>query len=192
MLPIGKIKSKTILIAGVGHLGSQIAMMSAAELEPKRLVLYDIKDLTGDILDLRHACEGLGLSTKITERIEPSDYVIITAGKPRRVKGEETDDTLYADNRDTVFKVLEGLRKKGTFKKSTCLIVMTNPVLRVTEAVAAKMTQNRVYNPERLLMESRKGKELGWKIIQTKGYTNFGAAVACVRLIDEIEKNEKR
>jgi malate/lactate dehydrogenase len=189
MHSIGRLNSKVFLIAGVGRLGSQIAMMSAAVLEPKKLILYDIKDLSGDIMDLRHACGGLELITEITEKIGPSDYVIIAAGRPRREKKDWKDSTLYRQNLATVFEVLEVLQKRGAFKRSTSLIIMTNPVLKISKAVSSRMNGYRVYNPEEFLMRLRGGKELGWKIVKTKGYTDLGAAVSCIRLIEDIEKS---
>ena len=191
MHKIGRLYSKVFLVAGVGRLGAQAAMMSAAVLEPRTLILYDIKDLSGDVLDLRHACKGLELKTEITEKVGPSDYIIIAAGRPRLTENEGRKDEFYSDNLAAVFDVLKVLRRKGAFKRSTSLIIMTNPVLRITEAVAAAVTRYPIYNPEEFLMESREGKELGWSIISTKGYTDFGAAVSCVRLIDEIERKRK-
>ena len=45
----------------------------------------------------------------------------------------------------------------------------------------------RVINPEEILLKMRKGRELGWDIIKTKGYSNFGPAVSVYRLIHELE-----
>ena len=191
MHPVSSLNSKVFLIAGVGHLGSQIAMMSAAVLEPRRLILYDIKNLSGDVMDLRHACRGLGLMTEITEKIAPADYVIIAAGKPRSEESESKSSAFYTLNLATVSEVLKVLQRRRAFKKTTSVIVMTNPVLKITEAVASRMPNHAVYNPERFLMKSRDGKELGWQIVSTKGYSDFGAAVSCIQLINEIEKQAR-
>jgi malate/lactate dehydrogenase len=179
-----------ILIAGVGHLGSQVAMMSAMLLKPERIILYDIKDLKGDILDLQHACFGLGLDTEITESLTPVDYAIIAAGKARSAGQGELESALYPGNIKTVWAVIRSLIEKGVITKATTLIILTNPVLEITKDVKAGMPGYQVHNPEEHLLRIRKGKELGMEIIRTKGYTNFGAAVSCIRLLQELE--EKR
>jgi malate/lactate dehydrogenase len=181
-----------ILIAGVGHLGSQVAMMSAMLLKPERIILCDIKDLRGDILDLRHAIAGLNLKTEITERIAPVDYAIIAAGKARGPGQRESESGLYPENIKTVWGVIGSLRKAGAIKKTTVFIILTNPVIEVTEAVKAGMPEYEVRNPEDYLLRLRKGKDLGMEIIKTKGYTNFGAAVSCVLLMQDLEKKRLR
>jgi malate/lactate dehydrogenase len=46
-------------IIGVGRIGSQIAFLSLMKFRPDKMILIDTKDLTGDTLDLQHACRGL-------------------------------------------------------------------------------------------------------------------------------------
>jgi malate/lactate dehydrogenase len=178
-----------ILIAGVGRFGSQIALLSAIYLKPEKIILYDIKPLSGDILDLQHACKGLELSTQITDKLEPADYIIIAAGRARTE--DKPDTTLYANNIETVGWIILELQAKKIFKKTTKLIITTNPVIEITKTVAKHYPNYNVYNPESQLLELREGRELGGAILRTKGYTNFGAGVACVLLIKDIEKGIK-
>jgi malate/lactate dehydrogenase len=176
-----------LLIAGVGHLGSQIAMVSAMLLRPEKIILYDTKPLHGDILDLQHACKGLGLGTEITERIEAVDYVVITAGAPYRSSEEEHSHKFYTTNLEVIKEVIHKLSVSKAFGARTKLIVMTNPVIEITEEVKKLYPKMHVSNPEKHLMDMRDGKELGMEIIKTKGYTSFGAAISCVKQIEELK-----
>jgi len=165
--------------------------MSAMLLAPSRIILYDIKDLRGDILDLRHACYGLGIATEITGRLSPVDYAIIAAGRPRTPESDGSKAEFYLGNLNTVRAVIRSLLKEGAIKRTTTLIILTNPVLRITEAIRAEMPGREVHNPEEHLLRIRKGRELGMEIVRTKGYTNFGAAVSCVHLLQELERRRR-
>lgn len=176
-----------ILVAGVGRVGSQTAWQCIHGLKPSELMLYDIKDLSGDMLDLRHACSGMGIDTKITDKIEPADYIVVTAGKPRTPDNLD-EVALYQDNLVTVQAVISELKNKHAFKESTTLVIMTNPVLRLTKAISDALPSHRVVCPESILLNMRGGEELGAKILQSgKGYTSFGPAVSCMLLIKELE-----
>ncbi len=177
-----------ILIAGVGRVGSQTAWQCIHELKPSRVMLYDIKDLKGDILDLRHACSGMGINTEITSRVTPADYIIITAGKPRTPDNLD-EVALYTQNLATVEAVIYELKNRRAFKRSTILVMMTNPVQKLTKAISDEFPSLRVCCPEAMLLKIRGRKELGATIIRSgKGYTSFGPAVSCVLLIKELER----
>lgn len=173
-----------ILIIGVGRLGSQVAMLSVVLLKPEKIILYDVKDLEGDILDLRHACTGLGIKTAVTKKPEPCDYIIITAGQARDHRNKVTEKQLYATNASIIRSVVH--YAKRAIDKNTTIIVMTNPVMKLTRLVSDMVPGTKVLNPENFLLEMREGKELGMKIVKTKGYTNFGAAVSVVKLINSM------
>jgi malate/lactate dehydrogenase len=171
-----------ILVMGCGHLGSEVAMQALIHLKPTKLMLYDIKKLEGDMLDLQHACKGLGLSTEITDKLEPADFIIMCAGKPRH----KEDDDLYQVNADIVLISLH--KARAALTRNTKIIMLSNPVLELTELLMTYHA-NPVYNPEEILKEMRGGKELGWQIIKSgKGYSSLGPSVACIRLIKQLEK----
>lgn len=171
-----------IMIVGVGRLGSTIAWMILREVQPNELILNDIIDLEGEILDLQHACNGLGIHTKITRELKPASYIIITAGYPRT---KDSEDYREEENRKILYSVMEMIRPY--LKDYTKIIVMTNPVVSMTEFVQEQLPAQFVFNPEEELMEIRKNEELGWKILQSKGYTNWGPAISVVNLIKHLE-----
>jgi malate/lactate dehydrogenase len=174
-----------VIVAGVGKLGSTVAFAVGLLNHPKKIMLHDIKHLDGDIIDLRNA---FGDGIEVTGEMEAADFLIITAGYPRDPVKFKTMDSLIEINK----KVMESvLAKLGQYiKKDTNVIVMTNPVESMTEFVAEKLkgTGALVASPEKYLMTLRKNEEVGWKIISTKGYTNFGPAMSCTMLIDEMAK----
>ena len=174
-----------VMVVGVGRLGSQVAFMVLITFKPQKLILSDVKDLSGDILDLQHACKGLGIKTEITEKKEPCDFIIITAGAARNEK-IKTHEELLKINTPLMKELIKEL--KGCIEKDTKIIVMTNPVEEMTKLVKETLPENFVANPEKILMKMRDNKELGWEIISTKGYSNFGPAVSAILLIKEINK----
>lgn len=178
-----------LLVAGCGHLGSEVAMQSLIWLKPSLLMLYDIKPLSGDILDLRHACKGLGLKTRIITSIGPADYIIITAGKPRRESDKDFGFGLFLHNERIMKDVIIRLRK--AFKHGTTVIVLTNPVMEMTNRVRFMLAgYYKVEDPESILLEMRGGKDCGLEIVRSKGYSSFGPAVSCVKLIQRLEKGK--
>jgi len=172
-----------IMIVGLGRLGSQVAFLTLLKIKPKKLMLSDIKDITGDILDLQHACKGLELNTEITTKKEAADFIIITAGFARNKK-IKTSEELLELNTPIVNKIIENL--DGCLKDNTKIIVMTNPVEKMTNLVQELLPNHYVNNPEGILMKIRDEQELGWKIVSTKGYSNFGPAVSAILLIEKL------
>jgi malate/lactate dehydrogenase len=172
-----------VMVVGVGRLGSQVAFMVLITFKPQKLILYDVKDLSGDILDLQHACRGLEIKTEITEKREPCDFIIIAAGAARSEK-IKTHDELFKINVPLIKNIINNLNK--CIESNTKIIVMTNPVEKITELVKGLLPENHVGNPERILMKMRSNKDLGWEIVSTKGYSNFGPAVSAVLLIRQM------
>jgi len=176
---------KIMIIGGGGRLGSQIAFLSIIRLRPEKIILSDIKDLKGDILDLQHACNGLGIKTAVTTKKEPCDFIIITAGFPRSDK-IKTHEELLKLNEPMIREVINSMDKY--LKKDTKIIVMTNPAEKLTKLVQELLPNHYVTNSEKILMKMRDSQELGWEIVSTKGYSNFGPAVSAVLLIEELIK----
>jgi malate/lactate dehydrogenase len=174
-----------ILIAGSGRIGSQIAFLSMIRMKPEKIILSDVKDLTGDVLDLQNAGKGLGIKTEITTEKEPCDFIVLSAGMPRGPKLRSHDD-LIAYNVPIIEDVVKGL--EGCLKADSKIIVMTNPVEKMTEVVQKLLPGHTVTNPERILSDIRGSKELGWSIVSTKGYSNFGPAVSAVLLMEELSQ----
>lgn len=172
-----------MMIIGVGRLGSQIAFLSLIRLKLEKIVLSDIKDLTGDILDLQHACKGLNIKTEITDKKELCDFIIITAGFARNEKIRAEEELLKL-NEPVIKEIVNNISEY--LKKDTKIIVMTNPVERMTELVQKLLPKYYVTNPEKILMKMRDDKELGWNIVSTKGYSNFGPAVSAILLVEEL------
>lgn len=168
-----------IQIIGVGRLGSQVAMMSMMMLEPEAIYLDDVKDLNGEWCDLIHARNGLKLKTKIyvTNKRE-ADVYAICAGRAR--DHNETDDELLEVNMGLVWEIIKDL---PTGKPK---IIATNPVKDICYMLEqAGYTNN--YDAEGLLDRMRRGTDCdGLKILKTKGFTNYGPAVAIVRKIKSV------
>lgn len=165
-------------IIGIGRIGSQIAFLSLMRFKPAKLILIDIKDLSGDILDLQHACNGLGIKTRFSTKWERADVYVLCAGRARdeKTKGMAI---LWKYNKKTVDSLLPKLRKYA--KK---IIVVTNPEDVIYNYLKSKKFD--VYSSENILLKMREGKKSGWDIIRTKGYTNFGSAVAVIKLMEKI------
>ena len=171
-----------IMIVGIGKLGSTVAWMILREVQPKTLILNDIVDLKGEVMDLQHACKGSFIKSLVTTKLERADYIIITAGYPR-TKDSEIHRT--AENMEILNNIAMDI--VIYLKKHTKIIVMTNPVETMTNFVQSCLRYHNVYNPEEELMKMRDGRELGWEIVKSKGYTNWGPAVSVVRLIKRLE-----
>ena len=176
-----------VMTVGVGKLGSQVAWHVLREFKPEKMLLVDIKNLDGDLLDLQHACEGMNIKTEILIKNDkrPYDIIIITAGLGRN-KEITTHEELWGLNKPIIGRIVADIKSNGNLSPETVLIVMTNPVEKMTKFVQDCLPGNLVMNPEADLMHMRSGKELGWKIVSSKGYTNFGPAVSVVKLIERL------
>jgi len=176
-----------IQIFGVGRLGSQIAFNCLVFIRPKELWLDDIKDLSGDILDLEHAKRGLNVKTKIQKgKARKPDIIIISAGFPRNTEDKEMND-IYYRNRQILNEILQKIPNRVP------VIITTNPAKPLTSWAKKRFgLWNNFMNAESIIKKYRGGKELGWDIIKTKGYSNFGPAMAVIRLIKKLRYENKR
>ncbi len=165
-------------IIGVGRMGSAVAMLSLMKFRPGKIILIDIKDLSGDMLDLQHAANGLGIRTKFSTKWERADVYVLCAGKARD-KNNKAMAVLWKHNKKIVDSLIPKLKKYA--KK---VIVSTNP----SDVAYRYLRSNGVngYSYESILSAMRGRKKSGWHIIKTKGYTNFGPAVAVIKLMEEI------
>ncbi len=170
-----------IMVIGVGRLGSQVAFVTMLKFNPDELILSDIKDLRGDILDLQHAAKGMGITTLITDKKSPADFIILALGASRSPTSLNEKDLLPLNK-----PLLEKVDIKECLKPDTTIVVMTNPVHEMTEFARTLWPGRNVVNPEKYLSDIRGGKDYGTEIIKTKGYTNFGAAVSAALLIEEL------
>jgi malate/lactate dehydrogenase len=178
-----------IQIIGVGRFGSQIAFNCLALLRPKEVWLDDIKNLRGDILDLRHSARALKLDTRIEEGIEKTpDYVIIAAGESRD-ENNRSMKKLFDSNKVLLEDII---KNKTSTKHRAKVIVTTNPVIGLTEWAKEKFSDRHdFYHAEDILMRYRNGKDCGWEIVKTKGYSNFGPALAVIELIRRLEEGKR-
>ena len=165
-------------IIGVGRMGSAVAMLSLMRFKPAKLILIDVKDLSGDILDLQHAANGLGIKTKFSTKWERADVYVLCAGKARD-KNNKAMAMLWEHNRPIVDSLIPKLKKYAK-----AVIVSTNP----SDVVYNYLRSSGInaYSYESILSEARGRKKSGWHIIRTKGYTNFGPATAAVKLMERI------
>ncbi|MBU0530062.1 MAG: hypothetical protein ABIH52_02300 [Candidatus Aenigmatarchaeota archaeon] len=177
-----------IQIIGIGRLGSQLAFCCLLLLKTDVLALHDIKDLAGDLMDLEHAKEGYNhvhkepCKTEIKKGIIPADFIIVTAGQPRR--DDITDDQLLEINK----KILEDIFKKMKTNLETHIIIATNPVKELTEWAQKTYPKHIIHNAEDHILKYRKGVDLGPEIRKIKGYTNFGPAISIIEKIQELSK----
>lgn len=175
-----------IMVVGVGRLGSQVAFMAMLKLKPENIILSSRKDLSGDILDLQHAAKGMGINTTITDKKEPADFIVITSGIANTPVFNE-EKMLEPLNRP----ILKKVDLNGCTNSNTTVIIMTNPVHEMTDHARKLWPDLKVVNPEDILLKIRNGEDYGSKIIKTKGYTNFGAAVSAVLLIEQISQKRQ-
>ena len=122
-------KRKKISIIGAGFVGSTLAHWLALK-GFGDIVLLDINGnmAQGKALDLSQslAVEGIDLSVRGTQSykdIEDSDFVVITAGSPRK-KGMTRDDLLQI-NSQVMTSVCQQVREKAP---SCFVIVVSNPL----------------------------------------------------------------
>ena len=165
-------------IIGVGRMGSTVAMLALMRFRPVKLILIDVKDLSGDILDLQHAANGLGIKTSFSTKWERADVYMLCAGKARDEKHKQMA-ILWRHNKKIVDSLIPKLKKYA--KK---VIVSTNPSDVVYKYLKPKGID--AYSYESILLKMREGKKSGWDIIRTKGYSSFGPAVAVIKLMEEI------
>ncbi|HEY3650667.1 MAG TPA: malate dehydrogenase [Streptosporangiaceae bacterium] len=123
-----------VVVVGAGHVGMITAMRLAEADVLAEVVLVDIADglAAGIALDLTHTAALLGFSTRVrgvtsVEEAGPADYVVITAGKPRRPGMTRSD--LVSTNAAIVGDVA---RRAARTSPGTVLVVVTNPLDEMT------------------------------------------------------------
>lgn len=185
-------KKMGITIYGVGKMGSQIGAFSLIFLRPQKIILKDLKDLEGDMMDLEHLRNGLGLKTIITEEQSTSDYSIISAGFPNTYS-----ESFYYDNHslfETNFLIVKEMLNNITqYSPKSKVIMVTNPAIELTKHFKKVYPFLDIYNAERILIKYRNSRAgCGKKILKTKGYTNFAPSYAVIKMIQELEDSKKR
>jgi malate dehydrogenase len=124
-------------VIGAGHVGS-IATLRLAESDLfSEVVLIDIVDglAAGIALDLTHSAGLASFDTTITgstsmSALTGADYVILTAGKPRKPGMTRTD--LTRANADIVGPIAEAI---ATHAPAAVVVVVTNPLEEMTHLV---------------------------------------------------------
>jgi malate/lactate dehydrogenase len=170
----------------VGKLGSTIAYMTLRELKPEKIILKDIRDLKGEVMDLQDAARGLNLTTNITTENDSANYIIICAGQGRNEQFT-TMDKLVDFNEPIVRSICSNI--KPFLLKDAKVIVMTNPVEKMTEVAKKELPEFLVTNPEKELMNMRNKNDHGYEIVKSKGYSNWGPGVSCIKLIKKMEQS---
>ena len=176
-----------IQVIGVGRLGSQVAFNCLAFLKPEELWLDDVKDLTGDVLDLKHSARGLNLDTKIEAGLtENPDYIIITAGMPRDPGNKDMNHLL-----DMNKKILNDiLTKKINAETKSKIIIVTNPTDVLTKWAKENFNKYEFYNNDEILLRYRDGKDCGWDVVRSKGYSSLAPALSIVEVIKKLKEGK--
>lgn len=136
-------------VIGAGHVGAVAAMRLAESDLFDEVVLTDIVEglAAGIALDLWHAAGLCRSTTRITgsdniDSIAGCNYVIITAGKPRRPGMSRTD--LTAVNAEIVGAVSERI---AVLAPNSVVVVVSNPLEEMTHVAALRTG----FPPERVL-----------------------------------------
>ncbi|MFT4234391.1 MAG: malate dehydrogenase [Microbacterium sp.] len=128
-------RAQRVTIVGSGNVGTHTAMRLAETDLIDEIVLVDVVEglAKGVALDLVHASGLLGFATSIrgvstVEEAGPSDYTIITAGRPRTPGMSRTD--LTEANAAIVGPTAEAV---GRVSPQGVIIVVTNPLDEMTQ-----------------------------------------------------------
>lgn len=177
-----------INIIGIGRLGSTLAYAIIKDLDVVYLRLVDIKDLTGDLLDLRHARDILN---KPTPRIgvgpiRDPDITIICAGLARH-PDKKPMHAIYSRNRIMIEEILND----NSFPYNHNIILLTNPSRRLCGWASKNWKEYKFHHIESIL-ERNRGNDTGWDIVcGGKGYSNFGPVEATIVKIKELLYDNK-
>lgn len=122
-------------VVGAGNVGTHAAMRLAETNLVGEIVLVDVVEglAKGVALDLTHASGLLGFDVRIRgessiEAAGPSEYTIITAGRPRQPGMSRTD--LTATNAEIVGGLATTV---GRISPNGVIVVVTNPLDEMTE-----------------------------------------------------------
>ena len=127
-----------ITIFGAGNVGAACGFAILYKVKPSELIIIDINKsrAEGEALDLAHAAVTISPRTKTigsddVSLIKDSDYIIITAGKPRDANTKSRDDLLEI-NKKIVSSICEDINKYSPDSK---IIVVTNPSTEIATLV---------------------------------------------------------
>ena len=125
---------------GAGHVGAITAMRLAEADLFDEVVLIDIVEglAAGVALDLWHGIGLCGSSTRITgadsvDGVAGCDYIIVTAGKPRKPGMSRTD--LTNTNAEIVTQVSERIKAVAP---NAVVVVVSNPLEEMTHVARVK------------------------------------------------------
>ncbi|MGQ0464344.1 MAG: malate dehydrogenase [Sporichthyaceae bacterium] len=127
-------------VVGAGHVGAVAAMRLAESDLFEEVVLTDIVEglAAGIALDLWHGIGLCGSSTRVTgadsvDSVAGCDYVIVTAGKPRKPGMSRTDLTNV--NAEIVSSVCERIKAVAP---NAVVVVVSNPLEEMTHVARLK------------------------------------------------------
>ncbi len=127
--------SGRVVVVGAGHVGMIAAMRLADADVLDEVVLVDIDEgrAAGIALDLAHTAPLSGFATRVrgvgtVEEAGRADYVVITAGMPRRPGMSRAD--LVGTNAEIVGDLA---RRVATTSPDAVLVVVTNPLDEMTQ-----------------------------------------------------------
>ncbi|MGQ0846504.1 MAG: malate dehydrogenase [Sporichthyaceae bacterium] len=128
-------------VVGAGHVGAVAAMRLAESDLFEEVVLTDIVEglAAGIALDLWHGIGLCGSSTRVTgadsvDGVAGCDYVIVTAGKPRKPGMSRTDLTNV--NAEIVGSVCERIKAVAP---NAVVVVVSNPLEEMTHVARLKL-----------------------------------------------------
>lgn len=128
-------------VVGAGHVGAVAAMRLAESDLFEEVVLTDIVEglAAGIALDLWHGIGLCGSSTRVTgadsvDGVAGCDYVIVTAGKPRKPGMSRTDLTNV--NAEIVSAVCERIK---VVAPNAVVVVVSNPLEEMTHVARRKL-----------------------------------------------------
>lgn len=136
-------------VVGAGHVGATTALRLADTDLFSEIVLVDLVPglAAGLALDLWHGANLRGFTTRIEgstelEKLAGVDYVVVTAGRPRKPNMSRTDLTNV--NAEIIRAVAEVIRQRAP---DAVVVVVTNPLEEMTH-LTAKVTG---FPPERVI-----------------------------------------
>ncbi|MEQ8574182.1 hypothetical protein [Fulvivirga sp.] len=122
----------TITIIGLGEVGGTIASLILGETSNSTINLVDIKDVSGRVLDIKHA--GTFTNNKVIANnpfvTNHSDFIIYTAGFSNAVNAER--NSVADQNKVLVRKVFRKIQPK----KDAVIIAVSNPVELVSQWIS--------------------------------------------------------
>ncbi len=137
----GKTGRPRAAVVGAGHVGAVAAMRLAESDLFDEVVLTDIVEglAAGIALDLWHGIGLCGSSTRVTgadsvDGVAGCDYIIVTAGKPRKPGMSRTDLTNV--NAEIVTSVCERIKAVAP---NAVVVVVSNPLEEMTHVARLKL-----------------------------------------------------